>query len=140
MLHVLCSSISFGQFFLLLFFLVFAALRLIKFDKLKPWTSFLEFAGKNCWVATTLSSRMERLQRVVTYYGGNHPHLVTYGMVIYGDLWCPCEYSWLSYVRLYYTGIDRGGYTYVSTTQTLRGTSKGREQKIYKRKKSCKSC
>ena len=90
---------------------------------------FLEFAGKNCWAATTLSSRMERLQRVVTY-----------GMVIYGDLWCPCEYSWLSYVRLYYTGIDRGGYTYVSTTQTLRGTSKGREQRIYKRKKSCKSC
>ena len=29
---------SFGQFFSLLFLFVFAALRLIKLDKLKPWT------------------------------------------------------------------------------------------------------
>ena len=39
-----------------------------------------------------------------------------------------------------YTGMDGAEHTYVPTTQALRGTCKGEEEMIYKRKKSCKSC
>ena len=38
------------------------------------------------------------------------------------------------------TLVWMGALTYASTTQTLRGTCKGEEEMIYKRKKSCKSC